>query len=102
MTNSTRTFWFNCGVWLLNAILFVVIEGGLYIGLMIYVMPKWVPEGAEKSGVVNAVLPIALLVGLILCMFISIKIVTWEIKHFHLEDKLDPKLVSRYIKNENK
>jgi len=101
MTNSTRTFWFNCGVWIMNAILFVLIEGGLYLALMLYVLPELVPEGAESNGVVNAVIPIALLAGMILCMFISVKIVTWAIVHFHLEEKLDPKLVNRYLKNNN-
>ena len=100
MTVKERTFLFNCFVWLMNAVLFILIEGGLYLGLMLYVLPQF--KDAENSGIVNAILPIILIAGLFVCIAISVNIVTWVIKHFELQDKLNPKLVSRYLKNDKK
>jgi hypothetical protein len=52
----------------------------------------------SESVFVQIALPIILLIGLIAAMSISVHTVGWAIKKFHLEDKLDPKVVSRYQK----
>ncbi len=96
MTVETRTFWFNCGVFLMNGILLALIEGGIYFGCLFYVLPQF--EDAANSGVVNAILPVAMIIGLIAAMVISSSIITWVIKKFELQDKLDQKLVNRYLK----
>ena len=49
---------------------------------------------------VNVLLPFVLFAGIILAMMLSVKTITWAIKKFNLQDKLDQKAIKRYIHEE--
>ena len=96
MTTKERTFVFNICVILFNIILGLFVEGILVISMFFFFAEH--PNLSENL-FGQIALPLILLVGLIVTMSISVHVVSWAITKFHLEDKLDPKLVSRYRKN---
>ncbi len=97
MTTSERTTYFNLCVGLFNIVIGLTIELGLMLGLY-FVFAKYPSLGDSIS--TNVLLPFVLFGGLLIAVSISVKCVTWAIKTFHLEDKLDQKVVKRYIKKE--
>lgn len=97
MTVRERTTIFNICVGLFNIVLGLVIELSL-IGACFFILTK-IPNSADSIPT-NVLLPFVLFAGLIVAMMISIKCVTWAVKKFDLADKLDPKAVKRYIKEE--
>lgn len=97
MTVSERTTYFNIIVGIFNIILGLAIEFAL-IGSCFLILARF-PESAGSIPV-NVLLPFVLFAGVIIAMMISIKCVTWAIKTFNLQDKLDQKVVKRYIKDQ--
>ncbi|MBQ4378205.1 MAG: hypothetical protein II821_03290 [Treponema sp.] len=95
MTTKERTFLFNLCVIIFNIILGLLVEGVLVISLAMFFAEN---PNLQESVFAQIALPILLLIGLIATISISVHVVGWAIKKFHLEDKLDPKLVSRYQK----
>ncbi|MBO6217963.1 MULTISPECIES: hypothetical protein [unclassified Treponema] len=95
MTTKERTFIFNLCVILFNIIVGLFIEAILLLGLLFFLAEN---PNLQESVFTQVAIPILLLIGLIAAMSISVHAVSWAIKKFHLEDKLDPKVVSRYQK----
>lgn len=97
MTKTERTLLFNICVMLFNVVLGLAIELTIVL-LLLYVLPK-IPSIAD-SVPSRTVLPFFLLAGLFIAMILSVKCISWAVKTFHLEDKLDEKAVKRYIHDE--
>ncbi len=95
MTKKERTFLFNLCVIVYNIFIGLAVTAVLFISLMFFLAEN---PNLSESIFVQIALPIILLIGLIAAMSISVHTVSWAIKKFHLEDKLDPKVVSRYQK----
>lgn len=95
MTKKERTFLFNICVILYNILIGLAVTAVLLISLLFFLTEN---PNLSESVFVQIALPIILLIGLIAAMSISVHTVGWVIKKFHLEDKLDPKVVSRYQK----
>ena len=95
MTTKERSFLFNLCVIVYNILIGLAVTVVLLISLMFFLTEN---PNLSESIFVQIALPIILLIGLIAAMSISVHTVSWAIKKFHLEDKLDPKLVSRYQK----
>ncbi|MCR4822895.1 MAG: hypothetical protein K5873_08515 [Treponema sp.] len=95
MTTKERTFIFNVCVILYNIFLGLLIESVLILSLMFFIYDN---PNLGESVPIQVALPIALLIGLIAAMSLSVRSVSWAIKKFNLSDKLDPKVVSRYQK----
>ncbi|WP_407426670.1 hypothetical protein [Treponema sp.] len=95
MTIKERTLFFNICVILFNIVVGLIVEGVLFLSLLIFLAEH---QNLAESLFSQIALPIVLLIGLIAAMSISVHTVSWAIKKFHLEDKLDPKVVSRYQK----
>jgi len=95
MTKKERTFLFNICVILYNILIGLAVTAVLLISLLFFLAEN---PNLSESIFVQIALPIILLIGLIAAMSISVHTVGWVIKKFHLEDKLDPKVVSRYQK----
>ena len=95
MTKKERTFLFNICVILYNILIGLAVTAVLLISLLFFLAEN---PNLSESVFVQIALPIILLIGLIAAMSISVHTVGWVINKFHLEDKLDPKIVSRYQK----
>lgn len=95
MTKKERTFLFNLCVIIYNIFIGLAVTAVLFISLMFFLAEN---PNLSESLFVQIALPIILLIGLIAAMSISVHTVSWAIKKFHLEDKLDPKVISRYQK----
>ena len=98
MTKKERTLVFNLCVIVFNVALGLFIEFALIFALL-YLLPH-IPNFSQ-SVPTQTVLPFLLLAGLFAAMIISVRCVTWAIKTFRLEDKLDEKAVRRYIRDES-
>ena len=100
MTVQERTFWFNLFVIVFNIILGILVEG-VVLGLCMLAVKAYPGVfGGTDGSIASSFLPFILLAGLIIAMYISVKCISWIIEKFHLEDKLDEKLVKRYVKKE--
>lgn len=97
MTTHDRTIIFNICVALFNITLGLAIEFLLVGGSLIFL--SRFPQIANGISV-NVLLPFVLFAGIILAMMLSVKAITWAIKKFNLQDKLDQKAVKRYIHEE--
>ncbi|WP_296669149.1 MULTISPECIES: hypothetical protein [unclassified Treponema] len=97
MTTHDRTLVFNLCVALFNIILGLAIELVLVGGSFIF-LSKF-PVIANGISV-NVLLPFILFAGIILAMMISVKTISWAIKKFELQDKLEQKAIKRYIHEE--
>lgn len=97
MTKHERTLLFNFCVIVFNIALGLAIEFALIFAL-VRVLPL-IPNAAE-SVPTQTVLPFVLLAGLFVAMILSVRCISWAIKTFHLEDKLEEKAVKRYIHDE--
>lgn len=97
MTKKERTTLFNICVGLFNILLGLIIEGALIGGC--FLILAIIPNSADSIPT-NVLLPFVLFAGLIIAMMISIKVVTWAIIKFNLQDKIDPKAVKRYLKDD--
>ena len=95
MTKKERTFLFNLCVIVYNIFIGLAVTAVLFISLMFFLAEN---PNLSESIFVQIALPIILLIGLIAAMSISVHTVSWAIRKFHLEDKLDPKVVNRYQK----
>ncbi len=95
MTKSERTTLFNLAVILFNIVIGLLIEG-IIIGLIFIALHS--NPNLGESVPMQVVLPLMLLVGLIVAMSISVRTISWAIQKFHLEDKIDQKVISRYQK----
>lgn len=96
MTIKERTTLFNIFVGLFNIILGLLIEVSLVIACF-FILSK-IPNSANSLPT-QIILPFVLLIGFLIAMTISIKTITWVIKKFNLETKLDQKIIKRYIKD---
>ena len=95
MTKKERTLLFNLCVIVYNILIGLAVTAVLFISLLFFLAEN---PNLSESIFVQIALPIILLIGLIAAMSISVHTVGWAIKKLHLEDKLDPKVVSRYQK----
>jgi hypothetical protein len=95
MTTKERTFVFNICVILYNIFIGLLVEAVILVSLLFFFSEH---PNMSESIFGQIALPILLLIGLIAAMSISVHTVGWAIKKFHLEDKLDPKVVNRYQK----
>ena len=95
MTTKERTFLFNICVIIYNIVIGLLIEAVLLISLLFFLAEH---PNLSESVFSQIALPVLLLIGLVAAMAISVHTVGWAIRKFHLEDKLDPKVVSRYQK----
>lgn len=95
MTIKERTNLFNLCVIVFNVVLGLLVEG-IVIGLLILVLRT--NQNLGESTFVQVAIPLVLLIGLIIAMSISVKVISWAIVKFNLIDKLDPKVVSKYVK----
>lgn len=94
MTTHERTVIFNLCVALFNIILGLAIELVLVGGSFIF-LSKF---PAIANGIsVNVLLPFILFAGIILAMMLSVKTISWAIKKFDLQNKLEQKAIKRYI-----
>lgn len=98
MTKQERTFIFNILVIIFNVIIGLAVELAL-IAILFGALLK-IP-GVADSFPVQVILPFLLLAGLIIAMVISVKCVTWAIKTFKLTDKIDQKIIKRYIREDD-
>ena len=95
MTKKERTLLFNLCVIIFNIVIGLLVEGVLLLSLLFFFTEN---PNAGETVFGQIALPILLLIGLIAAMSISVHAVGWAIRKLHLEDKLDPKVVSRYQK----
>ena len=95
MTKKERTFLFNICVIIYNIVIGLLIEAVLLISLLFFLAEH---PNLSESVFSQIALPVLLLIGLVAAMAISVHTVGWAIRKFRLEDKLDPKVVSRYQK----
>lgn len=95
MTIKERTNLFNLCVIVFNVVLGLFVEG-IVIALLFLVLHS--NPNLGESTFTQVALPFVLLIGLIIAMSISVKTISWAIVKFNLQDKLDPKVVSKYVK----
>lgn len=96
MTIKERTNLFNLCVIVFNVVLGLLVEGGVILLLMFFLKSN---ENLGESMFTQVALPLVLLIGLIIAMSISVKTISWAIVKLNLQDKLDPKVVSKYVKH---
>lgn len=94
MTKIYRTLIFNLLVGLFNIVLGLAIEFVLIGGSFIFLARFPAIAGGIS---VNVLLPILLFAGIILAMIISMKTISWAVKKFNLQDKVDHKAIRRYL-----
>ena len=97
MTVKERTTVFNICVGIFNIVLGLLVEGALVLGLL-FILSKRPDIGTGILG--NSLLPFVLFAGIIIAMLISMKTITWAVRKWNLQDKVDRKAVQKYIKNE--
>lgn len=90
-----RTTLFNICVIVFNILLGLAVELVIIVSLLFFLAEN---PNLGESVPMQVALPILLLVGLIAAMSISVKTVGWAIERFNLQDKIDPKVTSRYKK----
>ncbi len=95
MTKSERTTIFNLAVILFNIVTGLAVE--LVIIAILFVILHKNPNLSE-SVPMQVILPFLLLIGLIIAMSISVRVISWAIDKFNLKDKVDSKAISRYQK----
>lgn len=96
MTLKERTNLFNLCVIVFNVVLGLLVEGIVIVLLFLVLHSN---PNLGESNFFQIALPLVLLIGLVIAMAISVKVITWAIIKFNLTDKLDPKVVSKYVKH---
>lgn len=97
MTKSERSTLFTLLTSLLNIVLTLGIELGIITGLFFFINKM----GYTQENIpLSVVLPFVLLAGLLLSFVLFVRICAWIIRTFGLEDKIDQKIVNRYIKED--
>ena len=99
MTTKERTFLFNICVILYNILLGLIIEG-IFFFLFLLFIAKTNNQNMGESIYIQIALPVMMLVGLIMAIMLSTKTVGWFIRKFHLEDKLDKRVIDHYKKDD--
>lgn len=99
MTTKERTFLFNICVILYNILLGLIVEGVFFFLFLLFIA-KTNNQNMGESIYIQIALPVMMLVGLIIAIVISTKTVGWFIRKFHLEDKLDKKVIGHYKKDD--
>ncbi len=94
MTKKERSALFTVLTSVLNIVITLSIEAVLIVGLFFII--RMIPN-AQDNIPVTVVLPFILFAGLIAGLLSFVKVTGWIIKTFKLEDKLDAKIVKRYI-----
>lgn len=97
MTKHERSVVFTLVTSVCNIILTLIIE--LLLIVCLGLLFKFVPSAANAIPT-QVVLPFILFAGLVVSLMLFVRFAAWIIKTFHLEDKLEEKLVRRYIKED--
>lgn len=99
MTTFERTILFNICVIIYNILLGLVIETVIFVLYLLFIaLTK--NQNLGESVYIQIALPVMMLLGLILAIFISTKTVAWFIQKRHLEDKLSQKVIEHYKKDD--
>lgn len=93
MTLKERSLLFTLLTSICNIAITLVIE--ILLLVCMFMLFKAVPSLANSMPV-QIILPFLLIAGLIISLMIFAKFAGWVIRTFKLEDKIDPKIVSRY------
>ena len=93
MTRRERSLLFTVLTSICNIIITLIIEVLLLVEL--FMLLRAVPS-LGNSFPVQIILPFILIAGLIISLVIFSRFSGWVIRTFKLEEKLDPKIVSRY------
>ena len=96
MTVKERTFLFNICVIIYNILLGLVVEA-VFFFLFLLFMAK--APNLGESVYFQIALPVLMLLGLIIAIYISTRTVGWFIRKFKLEDKLSAKVIEHYKKD---
>lgn len=97
MTKSERSTLFTVLTSILNIALTLAIELAIITALFFFINKM----GYTQENIpLSVVLPFVLLAGLFLSFVLFVRVCAWIIRTFHLEDKIDQKIVNRYIKDD--
>lgn len=77
-----------------------LIVEGVFFFLFLLFIAKTNNQNMGESIYIQIALPVMMLVGLIIAIVISTKTVGWFIRKFHLENKLDKKVIEHYKKDD--
>ena len=99
MTTFERTILFNICVIIYNILLGLVIEAALFFLFLLFIAVTK-KQNLGESVYIQIALPVMMLLGLILAIFISYKTVAWFINKHHLENKLSQKVIEHYKKDD--
>ena len=97
MTRATRSFIFTIATSILNIAMTLTI---ILLLLGLFFLP-FILSGnppSTDSYIIQAGLPILFILGLVISLKLFVMVAAGIIKLFHLEDKLDPKIIKRYSK----
>lgn len=97
MTTKERTLVFNLLVGLFNIVLGLAIEFVLIGGCLLFLARFPAIAGGIS---VNVILPFLLFAGIIIAMIISVRVVSWAVKKFKLQGRVDQKAIQRYIRED--
>lgn|SRR5574344_349776 len=96
MNKKGNTVLFTIISTICNILMTLVIIAALSL-LAIVIMNRVIKT--TNGTVYQVVLMICFLGGMVLSMFLFVKLTGWVIKKFNMESKLDPKLLGRYVPN---
>lgn len=94
MTRKDRTFIFNICVGLFNIVLGLAIEL-ILIAATFFLLHRFPNIGNSIPS--NVLLPFVFIAGLFVAMYISAKTIAKVVRKFNLQEKVDPKAVTRYL-----
>ena len=94
MTKKNASTLFTILTSLLNIAMTLVIEVVLIIG--VFCIVRLIPN-AQDNIPVQVVIPFVLFAGLVIGLLSFVRVTAWIIRTFKLEDKIDEKIVRRYI-----
>ncbi|MBQ3965777.1 MAG: hypothetical protein II684_02960 [Treponema sp.] len=93
MTLKERSLLFTVLTSICNIVITLIVEILLLVAL--FMLLRSVPS-LSSSMPVQIIIPFILIAGLFISLMIFARFAGWVIKTFHLEDKIDEKIVNRY------
>ena len=96
MTVKERSLLFTVLTSICNIIITLAVE--ILLLVLLFMLLRSVPSLADSMPV-QILIPFVLIAGLFISLMIFARFAGWIIKTFHLEGKIDDKIVNRYCPN---
>lgn len=99
MTRQTRSTIFTLATSICNIIItlfFVILIGGIFIGISVGLLKV----NPQENIIFEVLLPFVFIAALIISLKVYMIFARFVIRVFKLEDKLNPKIIQRYLKKE--